>query len=90
MKHLLKNTVFDDPDAGQRNFFLFLFRFRTVRNSKFSASGLWKRTDRCLMPWRCGMLYAVALAGTFWGFGFSAAEGSVPQILDMRQKIKNF
>ncbi len=40
------------PDAMRRNFFLFLFRFRTVRNSKFSASRLWLRTDRCLMPWR--------------------------------------
>ena len=40
------------PDAGKRNFFLFLFRLRTVRNSKFSASSLWQRTDRCLMPWR--------------------------------------
>ena len=40
------------PDAGRRNFFLFLFRLQTVKNSKFSASGLWLRTDRCLMPWR--------------------------------------
>ena len=56
------------PDAGQRNFFLFLFRLRAVRTSKFSASSLWHRTDRCLMPWRYFMLYAVVLAGTFWGF----------------------
>ncbi len=55
-------------DARRRNFFLFLFRLRTVRNSKFSASRLWQRTDRCLMPWRFGMLYALALADTFWGF----------------------
>ena len=60
--------IYMTPDAGKRNFFLFLFRLRTVRNSKFSASRLWQRTDRCLMPWRYGMLYAVALAGTFWGF----------------------
>ncbi len=40
------------PDAGRRNGFLFLFRLRTVRTSKFSASRLWQRTDRCLMPWR--------------------------------------
>ena len=56
------------PDAGRRHFFLFLFRLQTVRTSKFSASSLWLRTDRCLMPWRLGMLYAAALAGTFWGF----------------------
>ena len=42
----------DYPDAGKRHFFLFLFRLRTVRTSKFSASRLWLRTDRCLMPWR--------------------------------------
>ena len=41
-----------DPNAGRRNFFLFLFRLQTVRTSKFSASSLWQRTDRSLMPWR--------------------------------------
>ncbi len=56
------------PNASQRNVFLFPFRLRTVRNSKFSAIILWQRTDRCLMPWRSGMFCVLALAGTFWGF----------------------
>ncbi len=78
------------PDAGRRNFFLFLFRLRTVRTSKFSALRLWQRTDRCLIPWHYEMLYAVALAGTFWGFQVSAATDSEPQILGDEQKIKKF
>ena len=70
----------NNPDAGQSIFFLFLFRLRTVRTSKFSASRLWRRTDRCLMPWRYFMLYAAALAGTFWGFrGFAWRQTVCPK-----------
>ena len=68
----------DYPDAGAET--LFLFRLLTVRNPKFSAIAVWQRTDRCLMPWRSGMPYILALADTFWGF----------QVSGSRQKIKNF
>ena len=64
----------NDPNAGKRHVFLFLFRLQTVRTSKFSASSLWQRTDRCLMHWRYGMLYVPALAGTFWGFQVSGSS----------------
>ena len=41
----------DEWDAGQRKFFLLMFRFQKAGSSKFSAFRLWLRTDRRLMPW---------------------------------------
>ena len=57
-------------ERWEETFFLFLFRLRTVRNSKFSASRLWQRTDRCLMPWRYGIGYPNAGKRHFFLFLF--------------------
>ena len=78
-------------DAGRRTVFLRMFRFQKAGSSKFSAVRLWQRTDRRLMPWRYWQLYAVALAGAFWGLGgYIRRQLLCPQILGIEQKTKNF
>ena len=40
------------------------------------------------MPWRYGMLYAAAVAGTFWGSKLFTAEGSVPKSCLSGRKLR--
>ena len=76
-------------ERWEETFFLFLFHLRTVRTSKFSASGLWRRTDRCLMPWRLETLYVLALAGTFWGFQvFGSRQAVCPKSYVSGRKLR--
>ena len=62
------------PGRWMEKLFLLVFRLRKAGSSKSSASRQRLRTDRRLMPWRYLMLYAVALAGTFWGFQVFSCE----------------
>ena len=58
--------VYRLPGRRMEHLFVLMFRLQKAGSSKYSASR--QRTDRHLMPRRFDRLYAVALAGAFWGF----------------------
>ena len=78
-------------DAGWKNFFLLMFRFRKVRSSKFSAAGVWQTDGPA--PDALALLegYKLCIRQAPFGAGeFLAAVVREPQILCDEQKTKNF